>query len=242
MGSVKKVSFRSFQVAFFGIIESRTFGEPLGSDTKKESPACKELRRSGLLVALTSDEFCVLVYRLSRECRRLEAERIKLHQVTGRMRPAIHRYQSAIGRLENCVQQLSEFEEKYGALVEHQVIQKISSAVSLIHAVASELDRRTKTLISNVHAEHRKDKDEPSRWELLFKFYEYNLKQLGVKATDQWFWCSVNNALLELAKDHKGGSMSAMTRFKLIAAISDAAGLGKVPPTTIKQFFMDSSQ
>lgn len=67
----------------------------------------------------------------------------------------------------------------------------------------------------------------------------YDPDKLGVKATDQWFWSEVNRALLKYVKQHNAVSLSGMTRFKVIAAVSEAAGRGRVEPAAIKQFFFE---
>jgi len=239
MDGAKEISFKVFQTQFREAITSLTFGEPLGSNGRRESAASKELRRTKLLDVLKGNEFCKTIYGLSQECRRFEAERKKVPQVARRMRPVIHQYLSATRRLENCARKLSEFDEKYLNLIDHQMGEKISSAIALIKAVSDELDRRRKILVSNVHPKHRRSKDEQSEWELLFKEYNYDLETLGVKATDQWLWQNVNDALLGWVQRHEVQSISAMTRFKLIAAISEAAGHGTVPATTIKQYFLE---
>jgi hypothetical protein len=64
------------------------------------------------------------------------------------------------------------------------------------------------------------------------------LEKLGLKAADQWFWTSLNDDILEFIKEHKPARLSAMTRFKLIAAVSEAGGHGTVLPATIKQFLV----
>jgi hypothetical protein len=237
MDDAKKISFQSFKAKFRKSVTSRTFGEPPRSHLNKESAASKELRRIELLDVLKGDEFCKKMYDLSQECWRLETERKKVLEVARRMRPAIHRYRSATRRLESCARKLAEFGEMYRGFIDQTTSQKIRSAVALIDIVAGELDRRRGVLVSNLHSKHRRDKNEPSKWELLFKFYNYNLKKVGVKATDLWFWTSMNGALLEFSEDYKSGSLSAMTRFKLIAAISEAAGHSQGEPSAIKQFF-----
>jgi hypothetical protein len=240
MNDVRQVSFQLFKAKFRELITSPRFGDLRRSDPNSESAARKELRRrTELLDMLESGEFCHRVYRLSEECQRLESERVKVPQVARRMRPAIHRYRDATRRLESCARRLAEFDEKYRGLVDPRVWQKIGSAVALIEGVADELGRRRKVLVSNVHPKHRTGKDDECEWELLFKEYNYDLEKLGVKATDQWFWSNVNDALIESVKQHKAGRLSAMTRVKVIAAISEAAGRGRVQPAAIKQFFFE---
>jgi hypothetical protein len=231
-------TFQEFRTRFLELITSPALGEPPRFDPAKRSAASKELSRTKLLDQLRSTDFCEKMYALSQTCWGLEAERKKALQVSRRMRPAIHRYRSGTRRLESCARKLAEFDEMYRGFIDQTLSQKIRSAVALIEIVAGELDRRRGVLVSNLHPKHRRDKDESSEWELLFKLYDYDLEKVGVKATDLWFWKSVNDAILEFIKGHKAANLSAMTRFKLIAAISEAADHGRVPPTTIKQFLV----
>ena len=74
--------------------------------------------------------------------------------------------------------------------------------------------------------------------QLLLEAYDDDMKKFGVKATDQWFW---NTVILTFSNSLKErfGRISAMTRFKLIAAVNEAADHGFVLHTTIKQFFVE---
>jgi hypothetical protein len=50
----------------------------------------------------------------------------------------------------------------------------------------------------------------------------------------------VNDALLTLVESEEK-KLTALTRFKLVAAVSKAAGIVNVQPSTIKQFFFERS-
>jgi hypothetical protein len=158
------------------------------------------------------------------------------------MRPAILRYYRATKRLEKCAQELSELRKKEQNLLNYTIDYKITSAIALISEVESELRQRTGVLVSNVHPKLRRHYDVASDWQLLVKDCDYDLEKYGIKAADQWFLLEVNRTLLEFTKNNKIASISDMTRFKLIAAVSEAGGPGKVEPTAIKQFFVESSR
>ena len=231
-------TFPNFCTRFRRVITSAVFGEPPNSVPNKRSAASTELSRTKLLDQFRSTDFCKQMYDLSQECWRLEAERQKILEDDRRVRPAIHRYRSATRRLESCARRLAECDEMYRDFIDQTKSEKIRSAVALIETVAGELDRSRGILVSTLHPKHRRDGDEPSEFPLLFKLSSYDLEKLGGRATDPWFWKKVNDATLEFIKRHNAASLSAMTRFKLIAAISEASDHGSAPPTTIKQFLL----
>jgi hypothetical protein len=233
-------TFQAFRTRLQELITSLALGEPPNSGPNKPGAASKELSRTKLLGQLTSVDFCKTMYTLSEEYCRLQTERPKVAAVGRRMRPMIPRYVNGMKRLKACVQQLADFNERYpdlSGLSGPGIRQTIRSAVDLIETAVKQLERQRGILAARVHPKLR-GKAEQTEWNLLFKEYDYDLEKLGVKAADQWFWTNVNDAILEFIGENKLANISAMTRFKLIAAISEAAGHGTVPPTTIKQFLV----
>lgn len=237
MQNASTTPFKAFRAKFARLISDPTFGEPRHAPKDKVSAAGRELHRTGLVHKLASTEFCKSLYALYQESLRLEREREKVFLARRRLRPLIRRYVNLKRRLENCASKLSDvLDAKNSAIIDGRISQKVSAAISLVREVAGEIDQRTRILVSNLHPRHRKEKDEPSNWVLLFREYRYDLEKLGVKAEDRWFLVAVNRALLEFL-ERQNLSISAMTRFKVIAAISTAAG-NEVEPSAVKQFFV----
>ena len=236
-----ELSLQSFRAKFRRLIATPAFGEPphyrQRSVRRGESPASKELRKTGFLRVLNSDAFCRVIRELMEEYQRLEAQRVRTLQIAHNFRPTVRDYRSVQRRLENCRQALEQFSKRHGNLVDPELSGNIGSAITLIEQFSFEFGRQL--LVSNVHPKFRRKNDKESEWELLLKAYDDDMKKFGVKATDQWFWNTVNSTLLEFIKKEKVGRISAMTRFKLIAAVNEAADHGFVLHTTIKQFFVE---
>jgi hypothetical protein len=239
----EELSLQSFQAKFQRLISTPTFGEPphyrQRSVRCSESPASRELRQTGFLRVLLSDKFCSAIGELMEGYQELEAKRASTLRMAHDFPPAVRHYRSLKKRLENCGQALEEFNKQYHGFVGPELSENIGSTIALMDTVSFELGRRAKLLVSNIHPRFRGINDEESEWELLFKFYDDDMNKFGVKATDQWFWNTVNCALLEFIENEKISGISSLTRFKLIAAINEAAGHGLVPHTTVKQFFFE---
>lgn len=241
--TLEESPLQSFQAKFQRLIATPAFGEPphyrQRSVRRGESPASKELRKTGFLRVLNSDEFCEVIRQHMEEYHRLEAQRERTMQVAHNFRPVVRDYRRVTKRLETCRRALEQFDKKHRDLVEPELSGNIGTAITLIDRLSFEFGRRAKLLVSNVHPKFRRNNDKESEWELLLKEYDDDMQKFGVKATDQWFWNTVNSTLLEFIEKKKVGGVSAITRFKLIAAINEAANDWAVPHTTIKQFFVE---
>jgi hypothetical protein len=169
----------------------------------------------------------------------LEAEKPKVFEVEREVRPQIHRYRSAVRRLESCAECLSGFQSKYRDLASADMLQNISSAIALIEEVAFQLKWSRSLLVSEIHPNLRRSHDETSGLRSLFKPYHYELATTSSRAVEQYFWRAAHDAILALIEERKAAHITAMTRYKLVTAAFEAAGLGPVLFTTIKQFFIE---
>ena len=196
-----------------------------------------ELRKIDFLSFLQSRDFLRDIYQLVQEHARLESEKPKVAEVAGKARLIVGRYRNAQKRLRRTEQELKEFEEKYGDLIESPLKYHIDSAVDNIRIIEELMAQRAKTWVSKVHSKSRKPKGKPSKWEVLLKGYDYELKSLHLLASDHWLW-QVLNRTLDSFVARSGKKLSDMTRFKLISAICQAAGISHVGATTIKEYLL----
>jgi hypothetical protein len=164
----------------------------------------------------------------------LEAEKPKVWQVARTARPTINDFRNAQRRLERIKHELEEFNAKYPKLWVPQLNEHIHTAIEHVETFKCLLADREKLWISRIHSKLRKPEDVPSKWDPLLKGYEYELDSLHIRAADQWFWRDVNQRL-SLVSATDGRRLSKATRFKLVAAICEAADIGTFEPTTIKE-------
>lgn len=224
------------------MVSSPHFGEPPHHRQRKadlkESPAYRELRRTGLSLLLRDPTFLQSIHWAIKEHARLEAEKPKVRKVARTARPIVGNYRYARQRLERIKRELEAFNSKYGKLFEPQLNAHIHYALENLDAFRCLIAKRERLWISRVHVELRKPKDEPSEWDPLLKGYNYALESLHVKAADQRLWRVLDNYLGQLKGKH-GKNLSAMTRFKLISAVCKAS-VGHVEPLTIKEYLRNN--
>ena len=237
------MSLQQFKAKFSELIATPTLGEPQGyqqrSDKKRQSPASKELSKTKLLEVLKGNEFCGMVYRLSQAYRRLERERVRVPQVSTRLRPAIQRYRTSARYLKHCAQMLAGCDKKCYDLIDFKSMQELNSAQDLLQVLANKFEQRSTVLVSNIHPKNRRKHHSPSDWDLLFNLYDYPLKTLCRKAPDQWFVIKVSFVLHEFIKRKNLPKISDLTKFKVISVICSAAINLNVGHSAIKQFFFE---
>jgi hypothetical protein len=170
---------------------------------------------------------------------RLEAEKPKVHHVARTARPIVRDYRYAQKRLERIKRELEEFNSRYDKLFEPQLKEHIHSAIEHVDVFKCLIADREKLWISRVHTKLRKPRDIPSKWDPLLKGYEYELDSLHARAADQWLWRVLYYYLGQL-DGSTGKQLSDMTRFKLISAVCNAAGIGRVEPTAIKEYLRNN--
>jgi hypothetical protein len=239
----KVVRFTIFRDEFLLLVSSPHFGEPKHHQQRKadveESPAYRELQKTGLSLLLRDPTFLHGIHRELKEHARLEGEKPKVREVAHTARPIVVNYRYAQRRLERIKRDLVEFDSTYGKLFfEPQLNEHIHSALEHLDAFQWPITDRKKLWISRVHTKLRKQKDEQSNWDPLLKGYNYNLASLHSRAADQWLWRELSNYISQF-KGKRGKHLSAMTRFKLISAIC-AASVGPVEPLTIKEYLRNN--
>jgi len=237
-----KSRFETFRNTFLRLISSPHFGEPREyqpRDANSTSPAYRELQKTGLLSSLRSVDFLLGLHQAVGDHARLEAEKPKVRQVARTARPIVGDYRYAQQRLERIKRELEEFNSKYGKLFEHQVNEHIHSALEHVDVFKCLIADREKRWISRVHTKLRKPKDVPSKWDPLLKDYEYELDSLHVRAADHWLWRVLYHRLGQF-NGSTSKQLSDMTRFKLISAVCEAAGIGRVEPTAIKEYLRNN--
>jgi hypothetical protein len=236
------LSFVSFRERFTEQIGATDFGEPPASrppiGIPPRSPASRELLRAGLSDSLRENAFLRKIYRLAIEHARLESERPRVRRFAKALRPHIKEHRNAQKRLATAARELrGAFLTKYGTILGGKLVQAVQLVAEELENIRHSLQRREKLLVSRIPPVARREGDEPSGWQLILKEVDYELPRATVKAVDQWFYESVNLKLNGLIQAKRNRRLSETTRMKLISAICNAAGIGLVQPTTIKQYF-----
>jgi hypothetical protein len=234
-------SFQGFCKRFVELIDSPTFGEsresePLNSNHRK-SPASRELQRTHVFEVLHKKSFLEKIYRIAIERERLESERQRVPVFEKEIRPNILDARRAHGRLATAAKRLrDDFLPRYQTLLGDELKRRVGLIIEQIEDIGFVLQQREKLQVSRIHPVTRRKGDKPSNWELLLKDVDYDLEKISVKAPEQWFYEQVYRGLTSLVPPTSECKLTQMTRLKLISAICDASGIGRVEPTTVKQF------
>jgi hypothetical protein len=242
-----KHRFETFRDKFLQLISSPHFGDPPHHQQRKtnlkESVAYRELRKTDLSLQLCSATFLHAFHQLIREHARLETEKQKVRDAASTARAIMGRYRYAQKRLKRIKRELEEFAAKYGDLMEPQIKQPVYSVLQQIETVGATLREREKVRVSWIYPKLRSKKDETSKRDalIILKDYDYDLESLNSRAADQWLWQAVYHQL-GLLKGNPRRSLSDMTKFKLISAVCEAAGIYPFQPTAIKEYLRSKHQ
>jgi hypothetical protein len=201
-----------------------------------KSPASRELQRMGVSDVLHKKSFLRKIYRLVIERERLESERHRVPVFEKEIRPNILEGRRAQRRLATTAKILREdILLRYKSLLGMELRGRIGLIIEQIEDIGFVLQRREKLQVSRIHPVTRRKGDEPN-WKLLLKDVDYDLDKISVKAVEQWFYTKVDQELTSFVPPKRGCKLTQMTRLKLISAICEASGIGRVEPTTIKEF------
>jgi hypothetical protein len=170
------------------------------------------------------------------ERERLESERQRVPAFEKEIRPNILDGRRAQGRLATAAKRLrDDFPPRYQSLLGDELKRRLGLIIEQLEDIGAVLHQREKLQVSRIHPAARRKGDKPSNWDLLLKDVDYDLEKISLKASEQWFYEQVDRQLTGIVPPKRECKLTQMTRVKLISAMCDASGIGRVEPTTIKE-------
>jgi hypothetical protein len=238
-------SYRKFRTTLKRELSSSNLGEPIRQNTELNSSrhgsAYRELRKTRVLKVFLSDGFCESVHSLREEHRALEVERKKAIGVSKGMASMHYRYRTAAKSAKKCSEELARLIQTYNELITTPFLQNIDATRELLNELADRFDIRGQICVWDIHPSRRRSHHIPPESEGLLRQFDYPLDDVGIKKADQWFWVEVENLLRHTVSAANLPQLTKLTRYKVIAAISEIAINFKVPHLTIKEFLLHRS-
>jgi hypothetical protein len=225
------VSFESFQAAFLAQLSADHFGgDPEEIEPGTLSAAAKELKNKRAHPLLSAPDFLISMYRLVQEHDRLVNEQPKIRSGTRDATPMLTKFLNARRSLSSIRRRLKVVQDNIGSFLDPGMWARLYAALDNFE---SDVHEREKSFVANLHPAERQPHHMKPKFENVLKPYDYSLATLRKKAPDQWLYENLYSALVLTPRQRR---ISAMTRYRIVAALLSAAGL-TVKPITIKQHF-----
>jgi hypothetical protein len=221
--------FESFRKIFLDNVRSKTFAEESFPEPGAQSPAAKELRKSGADSAF-SDNFLRSIHRLLREYFRLVNEQSVVRGIKKKNSAKIIKLGDALRTVQAVRARLKMVEANTRELISWEVWPRVQQA---LEDCESSVRNIREYWMAEIHPTERDFIFPKVKWELVLKPYNYELATLKKKAPDQWLYETLNARLEEKLKPFK---ISDMTRYRIMSALLAPDGVN-VKAITLKQYF-----
>lgn len=236
-------TYDQFSKRFMKEIRRRHFGaSPYETRQYELSPGAKELRHTNARPVLETNKFLRLTFGLIRESVRLEAEQSRVSEITKETSPKISSLRDAQKSLKSMAKGTGDVHRRMANLVGWDIKKHLQTATNELTLAIDKLEHIERTLTSGLHpASKVPPAYKRSQWEVLIMRFDYELETLHKKAPRHGLYEELASELQRIF-DATKITISDITRYRIIAALVTASGIGPINPATVKQYFDDKNK
>lgn len=225
--------FEVFLTNFRQRLASSSLRTVPGASSDKLSPALRQIRKHSAEGLLGDAGFLKRVHRMiegyARQVQKKE-EMMSTHRSLAAAVKQVRYAQNTLCTLQRQVKDIDERLKEWLGLAKREDLYEVLKSLAEARLTIESFER---DLVSNLPAHKTKPHYRVPKWESLIEVYDHRAAQLLEKAAMQALWTKIKQELETLLS---GKKISAATRFTIMSALLEAAGI-RIEPSALKQHF-----